>query len=49
MISYTNTESKQQSMQWPHSKSPESKKCKQSSYLSQKMMTTVFWDEKGVI
>lgn len=48
-ISYTNAESKQQSMQWRHSSSPKPKKFKQSPYSSRKMMATVFWDEKGVI
>jgi len=48
-ISYTNAETKQQSMQWRHSSSPKSKKFKQSPYSSRKMMATIFWDEKSVL
>lgn len=48
-ISYTNAESKQQSMQWHHSKSPKSKMFKQSPYSSRKMISTVFWDDKVII
>jgi len=33
-ISYTNIESKRQSMQWSHSSSPKAKKCKQASYIA---------------
>jgi [histone H3]-lysine36 N-dimethyltransferase SETMAR len=47
-ISYTNVESKQQSMQWRHSWSPKAKKFKQAPSVK-KIMATVFWDKKGVL
>lgn len=47
-ISYTNVESKQQSMQWRHSASPKAKKFKQAR-SAKKIMATVFWDKKGIL
>ena len=47
-ISYTNIESKRQSMQWRHSSSPKAKKFKQESSV-RKIMATVFWDRMGIL
>ena len=47
-ISYTNIESKRQSMQWRHSSSPKAKKFKEASSVK-KIMATIFWDRKGIL
>lgn len=49
-VSYVNVETKKQSMQWGHTRSPNAGPrkfiCKPSS---KKLMATVFWDRKGVL
>jgi len=47
-ISYKNTESKRQSMQWRHLSSPKAKKFKQA-FSVRNIMATVFWDRKGTL
>jgi len=47
-ISYTNMESKRQSMQWRHSSSSKAKKFKQASSV-RKIMVTIFWDRKEIL
>jgi len=47
-ISYTNIESKRQSMHWRHLSSLKAKKFKQASSV-RKIMATVFWDRKGIL
>ena len=49
-VSYVNTETKQQSMEWMRSVSPAPvpRKFKQT-FASKKVMATVFWDHQGAL
>jgi len=42
------SESKQQSLEWRHSRSPKKRKFKVTQ-SARKIMATVFWDRKGVL
>ena len=47
-LHHSTPESKQQSMQWKHTDSPQPKKFKQAA-SGKKVMCTVFWDRQGVL
>jgi hypothetical protein len=47
-VSHITPESKQQSLHWKHTGSPKRKKLKQT-FLTRKIMCTVFWDRQGVL
>lgn len=44
-----NTETKQQSMQWGHTASPNKPKKVRQTLSTRKLMATVFWDAKGIL
>lgn len=48
-VSYVNTETKQQSMQWGHTRSPTKPTKARQTFSARKVMATVFWDAKGVL
>lgn len=48
-VAYVNAETKQQSMTWGHTASPNKPKKARQTFSARKVMATVFWDAQGIL